>query len=241
MERFAVQGMCETDNLRRALLAMQPSAARETGFSTGLNVLDQIIPHQQIQSGAVHELLSVEPKLFPKSLALLLAKASLKEGGSIAWIDSELELYLPGFSAAGIDLRRLILVRVKNRQEQLWATAECLRCREICATISLIDRLTQIEARKLQLAAERGRGVGIFLRPYTSKFSQTYAAATRWLVQPMAGDRQVQRWNVQLIHGHGGQIGKIVLLEVNRATGALCVSEPLADRSAAPASRSATA
>jgi hypothetical protein len=51
----------------------------------------------------------------------------------------------------------------------------------------------------------------------------------------------VQRWSVELLHGHGGQVGKVLQLEVNRETCALRVSAPLADRPAAPAPARATA
>ena len=126
-------------------------------------------------------------------------------------------------------------------QDQLWALAECLRCRGVGATVAFIQRLSQIEARRLQLAAERGGGVGLFMRPYALGISNYYAAATRWLIQPAPGSDQVQRWSVELLHGHGGQVGKVLLLEVDRETRALCISAPLADRPAAPATARATA
>lgn len=223
------------DELRRALAAKQTSPVCHRGFTTGLNVLDDIAPNGEFQGGAVHELLWPRPSIFPTSLALLLAKAAQKIGGAVAWSDPDRELYLPAFSAAGIDLQHLILLRCTDRAEQLWALAECLRCRGVSATVAPIQHLNQIEARRLQLAAERGGGVGVFIRPYTPGVSSCYAAATRWLIQTAPGNDQVQRWKVELLHGHGGQIGKVLLLEVNRETRAVCASAPLADRPAAPA------
>jgi len=178
---------------------------------------------------------------FPTSIALLLAQAAQGDGGAIAWSDPERELYLPAVAAAGIDLRNFILLRCTNRADQLWALAECLRCRGISATVASIERLNQIEARRLQLAAERGGGVGLFMRQYPAGKSAAYAAATRWLIQPAPGSEDVQRWSVELLHGHGGQVGKVLQMEVNRETHAMCASAPLADRPAAPASVRATA
>jgi protein ImuA len=229
------------DDLRRALAAKQTSPVCHRGFTTGSNVLDDIAPNGEFQGGAVHELLWPRPSTFPTSLALLLAKAAQKNGGAIAWSDPKRELYLPAFSAAGIDLQHLILLRCTNRADQLWALAECLRCRGVSATVAYIPRLNQIEARRLQLAAERGGGVGIVMRSYTPGRSAPYAAATRWLIQPAPGDEAVQRWSVELLHGHGGQIGKVFLLEVDRETHAMRASATLADRPAAPASDRATA
>jgi protein ImuA len=109
--------------------------------------------------------------------------------------------------------------------------AECLRCRAIRVTIGALNRLTQVQARRLQLAAERGGGVGILLRPYSAA-STTYAASTRWLVRPAPGDEDVQRWKIQLIHGQGGLVGRSILLEANREANLVRASEIVADRPA---------
>jgi hypothetical protein len=61
---------------------------------------------------------------------------------------------------------------------------------------------------------------------------------------------RVQRWMVQLVHGHGGQVAKPVVLEVSRGSGKagsnisisgaahaldhVCAFEALADRRDAP-------
>jgi protein ImuA len=159
----------------------------------------------------------------------------------VAWSDPEREVYVPALSAGGIDLRKLILLRCPRRTDLLWALAECLRCRGVSATVARLDRLSQLEARRLQLAAEAGGGIGLFMRPYSPGASSYYAAATRWLIQPAPGSERAQRWSVQLLHGHGGQIGKVLLLEVDRETRALRVSAPLADRSAVPTPARASA
>ena len=227
--------------LCRASAAKHESSVRRQSFRTALEALNEIAPNGAFQGGAVHELLWPRQSTYPKSLALLLAGSAQKNGGAIAWSDPERELHLPALSAAGINLRHLILLRCANRADQLWALAECLRCRGVGATVAFIQRLSQIEARRLQLAAERGGGVGLFMRPYAPGISNYYAAATRWLIQPVPGSDQMQRWSLELLHGHGGQVGKVLLLEVDRETRALCISAPLANRPAAPATARATA
>ncbi len=229
------------DELRRALAAKQISPAQVQNFRTRLDAFDAIAPNGAFQGGAVHELLWSRRLNLPTSIAMLLAKAAQSNGGAIAWSDPERELYLPAVAAAGINLRHLILLRCATRADQLWAMAECLRCRAISATVASIQHLNQIEARRLQLAAERGGGVGLFMRPYTPGRSTAYAAATRWLLQPAPGGADVQRWSVELLHGHGGQVGKVLQVEVDRETHVMRASAPLADRSAAPAAARATA
>jgi protein ImuA len=239
-----VKNTTDKNALRRALAGMRgmPGGESHDGFGSGIAGWDRLAPGGAFARGAVHELLwpGGEIEGEPMSLAMLLAAAG-KAGGAIAWSDPEGELYLPALAAGGIDLRNLVLLRCHKRGDQLWALAECLRCRGVSATVARVETLSQLEARRLQLAAECGGGVGVFMRPYLNGISTYYAAATRWLIQRAPGSRQVQRWSVQLLHGHGGQIGKVLLLEVDRETRALRVSAPLADRPALPASARASA
>jgi protein ImuA len=160
------------------------------------------------------------------------------DGGTVVWSDPAGTVYPPALAAAGLDLRRLILVRPSTTADELWALAECLRCRGVSATVASVGRLSRVEARRLQLAAERGGGVGLFMREFNARSTTHYAAATRWLVRPAPGSDEAQRWHAELVHGHGGRVGQSVLLEVDRETGAIhAVRSPaaVADRPAAPA------
>jgi protein ImuA len=235
-------------------------------FRTGLPMLDALPPGGAFARGAVHEVLSEPGRARPSYFALLLAKsaAQASPGGAVVWSDPRGELYPPALAAAGVPLERLFLLRPKNADDEVWAVTECLRSRGVAATVAALERLTDIQARRLQLAAERGGGVGLLLRTTGKRAAAHYAAATRWLVRPRplprAGegeregpdvrvpdvgmpDMRVQRWIVELIHGHGGQVAKAVVLEVSRGNGSadaldhVCAFEALADRSSPPLSR----
>ena len=220
--------------------------ARRT-FTTGLAALDGVAPGGSFARGAVHEALSdARHGPPPRSFALLLARSVLQsdpddEGGIVVWSDPSGDLYPPAVAAGGVPLDRLLLLRPPSARDEVWAVAECLRCPAVVAVVAAVPRLTRVEARRLQLAAERGGGVGLLLRPWGT--SDVYAAATRWLVAPAPGDADAQRWQVQLVHGHGGRVGQHVILEVSRETNAVRAVEQLADRTAAtePFPRRATA
>jgi protein ImuA len=236
-----VEISADTEALRRILRAKSSPRSDRSDFRTGLTAFDDVAPGGCFQNGAVHELLWKQRSSSPKSVALCLAKAARSRGGKIVWSDPRCEVHLPALVASGINLRHLILLRYASRQDELSALAECLQNRGISATVATLSQLSRVEARRLQLAAERGGGVGIFMRPYAAATSSHYAAATRWLIQPNAGNDNVQRWSVELLHGHGGRIGQVVLLEADRDTRALRISEPMADRPAAPAAARASA
>jgi len=154
----------------------------------------------------------------------------------IVWCDPRRTLYPPAVAASGVPPEKLFLLYPSNAAEQLWAITECLRCKGVAATIAPVSRLSRTEARRLQLAAERGGGVGILLRPLDRNAS-IYAAATRWLVCPCQGLRTVQRWKIQLIYAHGGRVGQTVILEHHREEHLVRAVDQLADRPAAKTDR----
>jgi protein ImuA len=210
------------------------NAQRRKGFSTGLQAIDELMPGEAFSYGAIHELLSEPGEGLPLLVATMLARAaSDSRNGAVVWSDPQGEsggVYPPALAAAGIPLERLFLLHPKTKTEEMWAVAECLRCPGVGATVAGFGKLSRIEARRLQLAAEMGGGVGILLRPLGA-MSAEYAAATRWVVRRMPGERTVQRWTLQLIHGHGGRVGQSVILEASRETDHVCAFAAVADRS----------
>jgi hypothetical protein len=232
-------------------------------FVTGFAALDEIAPAGAFARGAVHELLTIPSHPSPFFIALFLSKACMIQPqmnaderglknkkinlrssasicgsdnlrGAIVWCDPHGKLYPPAVAAMGVPLDRLFLLRPKTIADENWAIAECLRCRGVSATIASPRKLSRIEARRFQLAAERGKGIGILLRSY-DRTAHIYAAATRWLIAPRRGLRTVQRWRIELIHGHGGQVGNAVILEHHRETNSIQIHplralEQLVDR-----------
>jgi hypothetical protein len=130
-------------------------------------------------------------------------------------------------------LEQIFLLRPKNAEDEVWALAECMGCRGVAVTVARPPQLSRIQARRLQLAAERGGGVGVLIRPHGGAGSRHHAAVTRWLVEPARGERTVQRWKIQLIHGHGGLLNQSVYLEYSRETHRVRATTELADRSVA--------
>jgi protein ImuA len=206
----------------------RPAAVSTTrAFCTDLKALDALSPGGAFARGAVHELLHVPGHAAPMFPAALLAKcaadasavaAAAAGQNAVVWSDPNHELYPPALAALGIPLERVFLLHPASEADQTWALAECLRCRSVSAVVAALpprQRLTRVEARRLQLAAEQGGGVGLLMRS-NGRSSNEHAAVTRWLVRSEPGERNVQRWRIQLIFGHGGQVGQSVILEHHR-------------------------
>lgn len=212
----------------QTLISQQLAPEKRRSFSTGLPAWDALAPQGRFACGAIHELLGEQ--ICPQFLAGLLARsARMARNGALVWCDSSGDLFPPALRRIGIDLARLLVLRPGSDADAVWAVTECLRCKGVAAVVAAFEHLSRIQARRLQLAAETGGGVGIFLRP-AGKASGDYAAATRWKVSPAGGQRTIQRWRMELIQGHGGQVGKVVVLESCRETDHLHISEPMAHR-----------
>jgi protein ImuA len=200
--------------LARSLLWEQRRAPHS--FSSGFRPIDSLLECGGLAGGGVHEFLSRDSASMSFTFAALMIRASLGRG-LIVWADPHRELYPPALIRFGLPLDRVLVLRSRRAQDELWAVREALACKGVAASICGVRSLSMVQARQLQLAAERGGGVGILLRSFT-KATTSYAATTRWLVEAAPGDADIQRWKIQLIHGHGGRIGQGVLLEIDRAT-----------------------
>ena len=225
---------CHNGKLQ-SLVAAELKGRADRTFTTGLDALDHLAPSNAFARGTIHELLFAPEHGEPRFFATVLAQhasAPKQRRLPIIWSDPRGELYPPALASMGIDLKRLYLLRPPSPADETWAVAECLRCKGVGAVVAAPQFLSRVEARRLQLAAETGGGVGLLLRP-TGKRSMHYAVTTRWLVAPAPGERSVQRWRIQLLHGHGGRVGETVFLECDRETHSVRATTQLADRPAA--------
>lgn len=218
---------CHEGQLQQ-LPARALASAKGRTFRTGLRSIDDLLPGGAFSCGSVHEVLAEPGQRLPLFFAAVLAQ-SAGSRGAVLWCDPQGRIYPPALSSMGIPLDRTFLVKPRNDADAVWTLTECLRNRGVGAVLGSPARLSRTEARRLQLAAEAGGGVGILLRT-EGRGSAEYAAATRWRVRPVPGKRTLQRWTLQLIHCHGGQVGRIVVLEACRETNALHAIPAVADR-----------
>ncbi len=101
------------------------------------------------------------------SLSLFLpALAYLSRGGRwIAWFSPPYLPYAPALAMAGVELGRVLLVQAHTRDEGLWALEQALRSGACGACLGWIGAADFRVLRRLQLAAEAGRALGILFRP----------------------------------------------------------------------------
>lgn len=168
------------DKLRRQLSRPLEERSPAEVWSTGLPFLDALLPDQGLRSGSLVEWLGASGS-GAGTLAWLVLR-SLQEARSIMVIDADREFFPPGVHHLGIDLRRVLIVRPSGPADTLWAMEQSLRSRAGCFVLGRIEAVPHQAYRRLKLAAERGGGIGMFLRPLSYRRDPSWADV-RLLVQ----------------------------------------------------------
>ncbi len=179
--------------------------------------LDNHLPWGGLPLAALHEVLAAEPWQAGAALgfaALLLARAeAARPGRSLLWIAPEPDAYPPGLARFGLSPAALILVRASRPADALWAAEEALRCPAVAAALVLGPNPDLTAARRLQLAAETGGGLGLLLRLDDTTPGPT-AALTRWRLAQRAaipggglGPHELGDpvWELALLRARGGR------------------------------------
>jgi protein ImuA len=119
--------------------------------------------------------------------------------------------YGPGLSAFGFDPTQLVIVRVADMAELLWAAEEALACKAVAGIIADIggdpEPLDFTASRRLSLRTVES-GASLFLLRYGSR-REASAAHLRWHLSPYRSARKHHdshapgpaRWRVQLEKG----------------------------------------
>ena len=181
------------------------SAAPVESLPTGYGALDPCLPGGGWpRTGLIEILVS---RFGVGELYLLLPALAALTRRPLArwcvWITPPLEPYAPALAAHGADLERMLVVRAP---EALWAFEQTLGSGASDIALAWAARNPPSRAvRRLQLAAERGRTLGVLFRPRRAA-RESSAAVLRMVVEPKAGGARVT-----LLKSRGGARGSIDL------------------------------
>ena len=175
-------------------------AAVET-LSTGFPALDAGLPGGGWPRHGLVEILTPRPGVGELYL-LLPALAALSRATPArwcTWVSPPHEPFAPALQAHGVELDRMLIVRTHL---PLWAHEQALRSGACGMALAWLPRAGPRAIRRLQLAAEQGRALGVLYR--SQQFAQVASPAMlRVLLEPtMAAGRHGAR--VRLLKSRGG-------------------------------------
>lgn len=183
-----------------------------------------------LRAGAVHDwigIVGVEERRWSPPLCLLshLAACALDASphGWVVWVGRRVWPYPRvlvhhrGASTPGALLDRSIFVRTSDPSRTLWAADVAMRCHAITCVVADGSGFDIAASRRLQLAAQGGRSIGLLARPPT-ELNKLSCARTRWLVGHherdthhgelgggKSGSALNPRWTVELLRCKGVQ------------------------------------
>lgn len=229
-QREALQKLAR--EVRHLETAGRATEGVESAISTGCAALDASLPAGGYLPGSMIEYLRTTPACGASYLAFAAAASTLRtRGGFLVVVDMHRTIYPPALHCHGIDLSQVIFVRPESQADALWAADQALRTPAVAAVVAELEVIDDRSARRLQLAAERGQGLGILLRSLAARRSPSWAEV-QWIVKSLplrtastaAGSGQAQgsrRLQVQLARLRGGQAGASWRLEIQASTGAI--------------------
>jgi len=180
------------------------SAAQVSVVPTGFAALDAALPGGGWPRAGLIEIL-VSHIGVGELNALLPALASLTHQASArwnAWIAPPFEPFAPALAAHGLILERLFIVRT---EQPLWAFEQSLISGACEAVLAWAPRAPSRDIRRLQLAAEKGRALGVLFRP-VAVAKESSNAVLRVIVEPTD-----QGARLTLLKSRGGHRGSVDL------------------------------
>jgi hypothetical protein len=174
------------DHLRRQLSRPLEETLPRQILPTGISPLDALLPERGVRSGSIVEWLSTRGS-GASTLAWLMARTLQQSGRTIVVVDAQRECFPPAVCDLRLDLARVLIVQPTGLPETLWAIEQCLRSPAGCVVLARQERLPHQTYRRLKLAAERGSGIGLFLRPLQSQKEPSWADV-RLLVEALPSE-----------------------------------------------------
>ena len=191
------------------------SAARAEVLPTGCAAFDACLPGRGWPRTGLIEILV--PRFGVGELYLLfpaLAALTRRPGARwCVWVAPPLEPYAPALSAHGAALERMLVVRPSSQRgnpqrgrapDSLWAFEETLGSGASDIALAWATRSPKARAiRRLQLAAVRGKTLGVLFRPLGAA-RESSAAVLRIVVEPKSDGARIT-----LLKSRGGARGSI--------------------------------
>lgn len=178
------------------------SAARTETVSTGFDTLDECLPGRGWPRSGLTEILV--PRFGVGELSLLLpALAALTRRPMsrwCVWVTPPLDPYAPALAAHGLMLERVLVARGGT---SMWTFEQSLGSGACDVALAWARQLRAREIRRLQLAAERGRTLGILFRS-RSAARESSPAILRLSIEPIS-----QGARVTLLKSRGGKNGSL--------------------------------
>lgn len=159
----AVQSLDELLEARRVWRGPGAAAPDSAPQPTGHAALDAALPHGGWPDPGLSEILLPADGLGEVAMVWPTLARLTAAGHAVAVVAPPYHPHAPAWHSAGLDLRRLHVVRAGPR-DALWAAEQCLRSGAFKAVLCWPQRADDRSLRRLAVAAETGQALGLAFR-----------------------------------------------------------------------------
>jgi len=188
--------------LRHPALWRAGALTREAdALPTGFDILDRHLPGGGWPRAGLSELMLPSAGIGELRLLLPALKALSRQNRWIAWVNPPFIPYAPAFSAAGVDISKILLIHPRTHKDALWSLERATRSGTCSAALAWLDEraLRTKDTQRLQLAARQGGTLTWLFRPDRAR-AENSLAELRLAIAP--GDTDVLK--VSLCKRRGG-------------------------------------
>lgn len=230
------------DDLRERIAHLERTSARKSvTLPFGIADVDERLPGGGLAYAAIHEFAGGgTDTVNGAAAALFAAGTAARTKGKILWCLNRTDLFFPALAQAGLHPDRVVFCETGREEDVLAACEEGLAFGGFGCVVGELVRLPMVASRRLQLAAERGKSMGLVVRRWRRQteakdYGQPTASTTRWRVSvlpseslPVAGVGRA-RWLAELIRVKAGECCEFELGAPD-AQGRMCALPIIADR-----------
>lgn len=206
------------DDLRERIAHLEGSSARRANILPfGIPDMDDRLPGGGLAYATIHEVSGGGTDTVNGAAAALFAAGiAARTKGKILWCLTRPDLFFPALAQAGLHPDRVIFCETSREEDVLAACEEGLGFGGFGCVVGELVRLPMTASRRLQLAAERGKSMGLVVRRWRRQseakdYGQPTASTTRWRVSvlpseplPVAGVGRA-RWLAELMRVKAGE------------------------------------
>lgn len=178
-------------------------------IATGFIALDELLGGWP--QGAITEILLPQKGIGELGLLMPALARLSQQGRWIAWVSPPHIPYAPALLAHGIDLSRVLLIHSRASYDNLWTVEQALRSGTCGAVIAWIKTGDIHSQRRLQLAAEAGRSLGILFQ------AEETAPATSSAALRLKLEAASEGVNVHIFKRRGGWARSPIFIESSDA------------------------
>lgn len=173
--------------------------------ATGFTELNALLPGGGWPMGALTEIIARQEGIGEVSLTLPAIRQLCRSQRRIIFIDPPFSPDPPALHGRGLPLDLTVWIATRSDQERLWAACQLLREKATAAVLLWSAHSDERSLRKLQLAAETGRGLCFLFRGMTALHNPS-PAAVRLELSP--ANRQLQ---ISVRKVRGGRPGTVMI------------------------------